>query len=175
VFRWRRTRCPRDPVRSSPSGANRDYGQSVNADVVVALGAWCDLVPPEESAASPGGLSFDVHEFAMLADGRRLTLHTGRGFTSYARASYPAGNEPSDEPDPWSLMTRESVESGVRNVVLPDDDESHDEHPYGWLSELLRQQDVDVSVEQLRRVPYRIELSDRLERHLMAEHRAGEG
>jgi hypothetical protein len=70
-----------------------DYGQSVNADVV-ALGAWCDLVPPEESTASPGGISFDVHEFAMLADGRRLTLHSGRGFTTYVRASFPAGQQP---------------------------------------------------------------------------------
>jgi hypothetical protein len=60
-------------------------------------------------------------------------------------------------------MTSESVESGVRSVLLPDDDQSPTEHPYEWLSELLWQQDVDVSVEQLRRASYRIELSDRLE------------
>jgi hypothetical protein len=72
-------------------------------------------------------------------------------------------------------MTRDGVESGVRDAVLPDDDDSQDEHPYEWLSELLRQQDVDVSVEQLRRAPYHIEFSEGLERRLTAEHRTGDG
>ncbi len=47
---------------------------------VVGLGAWCDLVPREEDSASPGGASFGIHEFADLADGRRVTLHSERGF-----------------------------------------------------------------------------------------------
>jgi hypothetical protein len=142
---------------------------------VVELGAWCDLVPPEESTASPGGLSFDVHEFAVLADGRRLTLGTGRGFTTFVRVSYLAGTEPPEDPDPWSLVTRESVESSVRDVVRPDDDDDHDEHPYEWLSGQLRRQGVDVSAEQLRRAPYSIEFSDRLDRRLTASRRTSEG
>jgi hypothetical protein len=140
---------------------------------VVALGAWCDLVPAEESSASPGGVSFAVHEFAILADGRRLTLHTARGFTSYVRASFPAGQQPSVAPGFWSLTTRECLEAGVRSVVRPDDEDSPDEHPYGWLVELLGRHGVDASQEHLRRVPYRIELSDRVERRLAQQHGNG--
>ena len=61
----------------------------------------------------------------------------------------------------------------MRNVVLPDDDDSQDEHPYEWLRELLRRQGVDVSVQVLRRAPYRIEFSDRLERRLQGRRISG--
>lgn len=60
------------------------YGRVVSGDVV-ALGAWCDLVPPLEYSASPGGVSFTVGEFADLDDGRRVTLHAERGFTTLPR------------------------------------------------------------------------------------------
>jgi hypothetical protein len=130
-------------------------------------------VLPEKSTASPGSLSFDVHEFAVLADGRRVTLHADRGFSSFAQISSAEGGAWSEVADPWALMTRESVESGVRSVVQPDDDESPDEHPYAWLSALLRQHGVDVSGEHLRRLPYRIEFSDRLERRLTDTRRNG--
>ena len=128
---------------------------------VVALGAWCDLVPPEEDTATPGGASFRVYEFAMLADGRRVTLHGDRGFTSWTRTTGETRFL-----DPWRSLTRESVESDVRNVVLPDDD-SEDEHPYEWLRGLLLLQGIETSVEQLRSVPYTVEFSDRLERRLL--------
>jgi hypothetical protein len=59
-----------------------------------------------------------------------------------------------------------SVESEVRNVVLPDDDDSSDEHPYEWLRELLLSHGIDAPVEYLRSVPYTVEFSDRLERRL---------
>ncbi len=79
------------------------YRQRLDAEVM-ALGAWCDLVPRETSTASPGGTSFEVHEFAIMNDGRRLTLHTSRGFTSWVQASYPAGQKPSVEPDPCAVV-----------------------------------------------------------------------
>jgi len=41
------------------------------------------------------GLSFVVHEFAELADGRRLTLHEERGFNISTMAS--SGPAPSDQ------------------------------------------------------------------------------
>lgn len=65
---------------------------------VVALGAFCDLVPPEDYRGSPGGLSFSVREFAVLDDGRRLTLHAERGWTQWPRRGVPHG-EPL--PDDW--------------------------------------------------------------------------
>ena len=90
---------------------------------------------PGRGGASPGGADFRVHEFAILADGRRVTLRDDLGFSSWSRRhDYDSGKTHALEPS--HDMTRESVESGVRNVVLPDDD-SGDEHPYQWLRELL--------------------------------------
>ena len=133
---------------------------------VIAFGAWCDLVPPEEDTATPGGASFRVYEFAMLADGRRVTLRDDLGFSSWSRRhDYDSGK--TQNLDPWRSLTRESVEHDVRNVVLPDDDDSEDEHPYEWLRELLLRRGIEASVEQLRSVPYTVEFSDRLERRLL--------
>ncbi len=154
---------------------------------VVALGAWCDLDFPDERVAaagrmpqghrpagwapaplgargaSPGGAHFRVHEFAVLADGRRVTIRDDLGFSSY-RASGVTRSV-----DPWEGMTRERVAHDVRNVVLPDDDESGDAHPYEWLRELLRRQGIETSAERLQSVPYSVEFSDRLERRLRGE------
>ncbi len=118
------------------------YDRAMTAEVV-ALGAWCDVnlpeeerstpggfahagarlgwlvVPPEEAGASPGGAHFRVHEFAILADGCRVTLRDDLGFSSWSRRyDYDSGK--THALDAWHDMTRESVESGVRNVVLPD-------------------------------------------------------
>lgn len=114
---------------------------------VVGLGAWCDVV------AEPGsGLHFRVQEFATLADGRRLTLHDERGFSM--------GSSTSE--DLWSFVTLEGLERDVRTTVLPDDDDTADDHPYEWLAGLLRAHGVDVSPAHLRRLPYVVEFSQRL-------------
>lgn len=64
---------------------------------VVRLGAWCDSVTEDERR-----ISFRVGEFAVLADGRRLTLHTDRGFDlragSFGRT-----------PDPWAHLTLDQL------------------------------------------------------------------
>lgn len=153
---------------------------------VVGLGAWCDYVtedeyrarragegaPPEdvEQVPRPGlapfheeeienfrrGASFDVHEFAVLADGRRLTLHRERGFG----VSGPL--------DIWTHLTAAQVEADVRNTVLPDDDDTQDEHPWEWLAELIDAHGVQVSPEQLKTVPYTVEFSRRLAKRLQS-------
>ena len=94
-------------------------------------------------------LTFRVQEFADLDDGRRITLHDERGYST-------SGPE-----DPWQFQTSESIEADVRTTVLPDDDDG-EEHPWEWLVELLRAQGVDASVEELKQVPYRVEFSQRL-------------
>jgi hypothetical protein len=148
---------------------------------VTGLGAWCDYVtedeererlrsgaPPEEvsrfeARPRPGwapadetamehfrsGLHFRVQEFADLSDGRRITLHDERGYST------------SGPSDPWRYQTVESVEADVRTTVLPDDDDG-EEHPWEWLVELLHAQGIDASTDELKRVPYRVELSERL-------------
>ncbi len=124
---------------------------------MVALGAWCDFVPDDEALASPGSISFNADEFAVLTDGRRLTLHSGeRGFSvSGPRSSHPLG-----------FMKAEDIRSGVLTTVLPDDDDTGDEHPYECLAGLLRRHGVLVAPDSLRSVPYTVEFSARLQQML---------
>lgn len=138
------------------SGENRRYRRLVTSPVV-ALGAWCDYVPEEEALASPGSISFDVEEFAVLNDGRRVTLHSGElGFSvSGPRSSHPLAD-----------MSAADIRSAVLTTVLADDDDTGDEHPYGSLAGLLRQHEVVVSADSLRSVPYKVEFSERLQQLL---------
>jgi hypothetical protein len=162
---------------------------------VVRLGAWCDFVTEDEyrqrlirdgwrapverksgvrahpAPFAPGsteevdelledfkrGVSFVVHEFAELADGRRLTLHEERGFTT------SRGPAPSDMS--W-YPTLEHLERDVRTTVLPDDDDTQDEHPWEWLAGLIRAHGVEATAEELRLLPYDVVFSERLRARL---------
>jgi hypothetical protein len=160
---------------------------------VVRLGAWCDIETEEEArqrllaeAASgddrqeavegradpqpgrfvpgpgmpvlyPGGIDFRVEEFAVLADGRRIRLHAERGFGISAGV------------DPWHFQTLESLEADVRTTVLPDDaEDTGEDHPWEWLSELLRAQGIEASAEELRDLPYDVQFSARLRARVSA-------
>ena len=128
-------------------------------------------VPSEDARSSPGGAHFLVHEFAVLADGRRVTLRDNLGFSSWSRThDYDSGK--TQMLDPWQSLTRETVESEVRNLVLPDDDSSGDEHPYEWLRELLLGHGIETSADRLRAIPYAVEFSNRLERRLPGKRRS---
>jgi hypothetical protein len=127
---------------------------------VVALGAWCDLIP-EDPLVSPGSVSFKVHEFALLAHGRRITLHTERGFSIW-------GPWKPTTQDPLARMTADDIERNVRTTVLPDEDPCEDEHPYAWLSELLAHHGIAVTADSLRHLPYTVELSERIRQILAA-------
>lgn len=106
---------------------------------------------PGMPVLSPGGISFRVEEFAVLADGRRLRLHAERGFTLSAGV------------DPWQYLTLENLEADVRTTVLPDDaEDTGEDHPWEWLCELLRGQGIEASPEELRVLRYDVEFSDRL-------------
>jgi hypothetical protein len=98
-------------------------------------------------------MDFDVHEFAVLDDGRRLTLHQERGFSTSAT---PA--------------TADHVERSVLTTVLPDDAEvTGEEHPWEWLASLIRNHGVAVTPEQLKAVPYVVEFGPRLAALLESE------
>ena len=149
----------------------------LGAVTVVGLGAWCDLATEDEYRQRlvrdgwpadeienllehfKQGVSFAVHEFAELADGRRLTLHEERGFTSGVTLA-TSGPAPSDQ---WRGLTLEELEQGVRTTVLPDDDDTQDEHPWEWLAGLLHDvHGVEATVEELRLLPYDVVFSERL-------------
>jgi len=58
---------------------------NVDSAVVVALGAWCDLYSTREDSAGGVRTSFKVREFALLSDGREVTLLDDRGWSTSAR------------------------------------------------------------------------------------------
>jgi len=154
---------------------------------VVRLGAWCDFVTEDEyrqRLVGEGwptdetvnlvedfkqGVSFVVHEFAELSDGRHLTLHEERGFTAFTVASSNTGRPPPS--DQWHYLTLENLERDVRTTVLPDEDDTQDEHPWEWLVGLLRGHGVDATVEELRHLPYDVVFSERLRARLRVTSR----
>jgi hypothetical protein len=126
---------------------------------VVGLGAICDLSPHRSDEA--GSQSFSVSEFATLEDGRRVILHEDRGFTLGLRST---GNS-----DPGDLRAHETLESLTRdvlNVVLPDDDDSAEEHPWSWLADLARARALNVTAEDLRGLPYEVVFTEEVRRWL---------
>jgi hypothetical protein len=106
----------------------------------VSLVAWGDL---EES---PGGGTYcKVREFALLSDGREVTLLDDRGWTSTA---------PLDE------ISLTHVVRNVYTVVLPDDtEETGEDHEWQRFEERLREAGVAVSPDKLRALPYRVIVS----------------
>lgn len=99
-----------------------------------------------------------MSEFAVLADGREITLHDERGFSSWSSTG-----------DVWLHLTMESLERSVLTTVLPDDEDTEDEHPWYWLVELAVAQGVETSVAQLRSLPYVVIFSERLLARLATE------
>ena len=129
---------------------------------VVALGAWCDLADGDGTAGgSDRQLSFRVAEFAVLSDGRRLTLHEERGFDTRVAGT-------ADAPvDPWRQLSLEQLERDVRTTVLGDDPESTgEEHPWEWLAELLRAHGVATTPGELRGLPYDVVFSPGIRQRL---------
>jgi hypothetical protein len=126
---------------------------------------WLEPIPPERMpalatewlAAGIGGDLLDVHEFADLDDGRRLTLHEERGFTISLRAS--TGPAPSDR---WRYLTLEQLKRDVLTTVLPDDDDTQDQHPWEWLAGLLHFHGVEATADELRGLSYIVVFSERL-------------
>jgi hypothetical protein len=117
---------------------------------VVGLGAWSELAGKDQQ-----GMHIDVHEFAVLDDGRRLALHQERGFSTSA-----------------TRMTADHAERSVLTTVLPDDAEvTGEDHPWEWLASLIRRHGVPVTPEQLKTVPYVVELGPRLSEVLEPEDR----
>jgi hypothetical protein len=115
---------------------------------VVWLGAWAELARKDQS-----GMDIDVHEFAVLDDGRRLVLHQERGFNTSA-----------------TRMTAEHAESSVLTTVLPDDAEvTGEDHPWEWLASLIRTHGVAVTPLQLKTAGYVVEFGPRLAALLESE------
>jgi hypothetical protein len=122
------------------------YARLMNASAaaVVGLGAWCDLDSQEDSAGD-AGTSFKVREFALLSDGREVTLLDDRGWTTSA---------------PLGEISLTHLVRDVYTVVLPDDaEETGEEHEWQRFDHHLREAGVAVTLDELRALPYRVILS----------------
>jgi hypothetical protein len=107
---------------------------------VVSLGARGDL---EDSPG--GGTSCTVREFALLSDGREVTLLDDRGWTTSAQLN---------------AITLTHVVRNIYNTVLPDDAEkTGDEHDWRRFERRLHEVGVTLTTNQLRALPYRVILT----------------
>lgn len=131
---------------------------SVKPGRIVGVGAICDLRPQRPD---PRSRSFSVSEFVALEDGRRIILHEDRGFTIGWRSSGESGSGDSKE-----HKTLESLRQDVLTVVLPDDDESTEEHPWSWLADLARARGLNVTAEDLRGLPYEVIFTEKVRQWL---------
>jgi hypothetical protein len=111
------------------------------AVTVVCLGARAELARKDQS-----DMDIDVHEFAVLDDGRRLVLHQERGFSTSA-----------------THMTADHAEQSVLMTVEPDDAEvTGEDHPWEWLASLIGNHGVVVTPLQLKTAGYVVEFGPRL-------------
>jgi hypothetical protein len=76
------------------------------------------------------------------------------------------GPAPSDQ---WRYLTLENLERDVRTTVLPDDDDTQDEHPWEWLAGLLRVHGIEATAEELGLPPYDVVFSERLRARVAAD------
>lgn len=113
---------------------------NANPVTVVSLGARGDI-----EAAPEGGTSCRAVEFALLSDGREVTLLDDRGWTTSA---------PLDE------ISLAHAVNNVFTAVLPDDaEQTGEEHEWQRFEERLRDAGVTVTTGELRALPYRVTLS----------------
>lgn len=130
---------------------------------IVALGGLCELGPPRPDREHTH--SFEVSEFALIDDGRRVTLHRDRGFTiGGIRTTGVPGSV-----DPRGHLRAHDLVAVVLTTVLPDDDACPDPHPWEWLAGLARARGLDVTADDLRALPYEVVLSDDVRRWLAAQ------
>ena len=109
------------------------------------LGAWCDLHSPEEDSWGGGGTSCKVREFALLSDGREVTLLDDRGWGTSA---------------PLGEISVAHVVRNVYNAVLPDNaEETGEEHEWQRFVQRLLEAGVAITPDELRALPYRVILS----------------
>jgi hypothetical protein len=64
-------------------------------------------------------------------------------------------------------LTPHIMTQQVLNVVLPDDDECEDEHPWSRLAELARKHGIDVTADELKELQYEVILTDRVTQWLV--------
>lgn len=114
----------------------------------IAVGAFCDFRLGQRPADSRKH-SFEVGEFLELQSGKITVLHAERGFSTYLHSTGP-------EPLLGEPPSVGELRSDILNTVLPDDDDTGEDHDYLWLCELATNAGIQVTVEELKELPYKV-------------------
>ena len=155
-MRWRLAMNDHGVWSAHPKGADHpvgdpnggDLAEPARSDRVVGIGAICDF---RTGGPEPGpSQSFSVSEFVVLEDRRRVVVDH-RGFTLGSNVGTVRAG-----------LTPQVMSQQVLNVVLPDDDECEDEHPWSWLAELARNHGIEVTADELKELQYQVILTDRV-------------
>jgi len=129
---------------------------------VVRLETVTDL----QRAGNDRDMSVSARLEAVLADGRRVVLLDGRGWTSSLRGFR------ADDMDVWATSSEAEIAETARAVVGPDEaygGRSQSEMDAGhWttLAETLRAEGVEAGADDLRRLPHDVVLTERLRARL---------
>lgn len=139
------------PYEGHASDLSRDSDRAwTPRGVLVGIGVECGL--NERSAQQ---MSISLVEFARMSDGTQVAIREDRGVTiGWARGVTPS------EAD---------VRDAALGALLPDEDDARDqgqEHPWHELSDLLGQLGVACGPEDLKRLPYEVQLARGLRQSL---------
>ncbi|MCY4256789.1 MAG: hypothetical protein OXE04_00645 [bacterium] len=97
--------------------------------------------------------SYQVSEFAQLTNGDIVLLRDDRGWTESAVAGFRK-----DENLDISVVV-----DTIKSILLPDEDlMSNDPHPWEDLVWAASQRGLAVTVDELKNMPYRIYVSERI-------------
>ena len=115
-------------------------------------------------------MSVSARHEAVLADGRRVLLLDGRGWTSaLKRMQLPDdGVMREDATDIWAVTSVEEIERSARTVVGPDEPfagftrEELEAGHWDHLSDVLRRHGVVADARELKRLPHDVVLTERL-------------
>jgi hypothetical protein len=137
---------------------------------VTAVERLVTVVDVGDVQADPHTMSVSARHEAVLADGRRVLLLDGRGWTStLMRMQSPGdGVTREDVTDIWAVTSVEEIEQSARSVVGPDEpfagytreelEAGHWEH----LSDVLRGQGVVADAAELKQLAHDVVLSEQL-------------
>lgn len=150
---------------------NADADHPGRSSRVVGIGAICDFATGTPESGPSQSLSFSVREFVELEDGRRVVVDN-RGFTTSAIRELVELEDGrrvvlENVTPARAGLTPDSIRQQVLNVVLPDDDECEEAHPWSWLAEQANRQGIAVTADELKALPYEVVLTQRLAGWLM--------
>jgi hypothetical protein len=115
-------------------------------------------------------MSVSARHEAVLADGRRVVLLEGRGWTSALMRIQRSdeGVLREDATDIWTVTSVAEIEHSARTVVGPDEPfagstrEELEAGHWAHLSDVLRQHGVVADARELQQLPHDVKLSERL-------------